>query len=190
VDNARIADRLEELASLLDLSDANPYTARAYRRAAETIRSAPLPVQELVRTRRVRQLRGIGSGIEARLRELVETADIAELAELSRKIIANWKTGSDTVTLHVTVRHHDVKICRVIAWDVQGGKAVDIHRVTGFPLRGGSRTLPPAFFNRALCTSFHRFVSFTRLDPTLALRSLYHTAWASGSVVIVVAPAR
>jgi DNA polymerase (family 10) len=85
-DNPGIADRLDAFASLLELADANPYTARAYRRAAETIRGAPVPVAELVRTGRVRQLRGIGSGIEARLRELVETGTIAELAELEREL--------------------------------------------------------------------------------------------------------
>jgi DNA polymerase (family X) len=86
VDNGGIADRLEALASLLELSDANPYTARAYRRAADTIRDAPVPVAELVGAGRVRQLRGIGPGIEARLRELVETGEIAELAELEREL--------------------------------------------------------------------------------------------------------
>jgi DNA polymerase (family 10) len=86
VENPRIADRLEAFASLLELADANPYTARAYRRAAETIRGAPLPVAELVRSGRVRELRGIGPGIEARLRELVETGEIAELEELEREL--------------------------------------------------------------------------------------------------------
>ncbi len=86
MDNGGIADRLEALASLLELADANPYTARAYRRAADTIRDAPVAVAELVRTGRVRQLRGIGAGIEARLRELVETGEIAELAELEREL--------------------------------------------------------------------------------------------------------
>jgi DNA polymerase (family X) len=85
-DNPGIADRLDAFASLLELADANPYTARAYRRAAETIRGAPVPVAQLVRTGRVRQLRGIGPGIEARLRELVETGTIAELAELEREL--------------------------------------------------------------------------------------------------------
>ncbi len=84
MDNPRIADRLEAFASLLELADANPYTARAYRRAAETIRGAVLPVAELVRSGRARELRGIGPGIEARLRELVETGEIAELVELER----------------------------------------------------------------------------------------------------------
>src|SRR5512133_194988 len=86
MENAWIADRLEAFASLLELAEANPYTARAYRRAAETIRAAPVPVADLVRAGRVRALRGIGSGIEARLRELVETGDIAEVVELEREL--------------------------------------------------------------------------------------------------------
>jgi DNA polymerase (family 10) len=86
VENARIADRLDAFASLLELNDANPYTFRAYRRAATTIRGAAVPVAELVRSGRVRDLRGIGPGIEARLRELVETGTIAELDELEREL--------------------------------------------------------------------------------------------------------
>ena len=86
MDNALIADRLDAFASLLELSDANPYTVRAYRRAAETIRAAAVPVADLVRSGRVRDLRGIGPSIEARLRELVETGAIAELEELEREL--------------------------------------------------------------------------------------------------------
>jgi DNA polymerase (family X) len=86
VDNRQIADRLEAFASLLELGEANPYAARAYRRAGETIRSAGVPVAELVRSGRGRELRGIGPGIEARLGELVETGEIGELAELEREL--------------------------------------------------------------------------------------------------------
>jgi len=86
MDNREIADRLDAFASLLDLGDANPYTARAYRRAAETIRGLAVPVAELVESGKVRELRGVGSGIEARLRELVQTGEIRELAELEREL--------------------------------------------------------------------------------------------------------
>jgi DNA polymerase (family 10) len=86
VENRELADRLDTFASLLELGDGNPYTARAYRRAAETIRASASPVADLVRSGRVRDLRGIGPGIEARLRELVETGEIAELAELEREL--------------------------------------------------------------------------------------------------------
>jgi len=86
MDNAQIADRLDALAALLELAETNVYAARAYRRAAETIRGTGLPVAELVKSGRASELRGIGRGIEARLRELVETGAIAELAELERDL--------------------------------------------------------------------------------------------------------
>jgi DNA polymerase (family 10) len=86
VENSEIADRLDTFAMLLELSEANPHTVRAYRRAADAIRAAALPVAELVRAGRAQELRGIGRGIEARLRELLDTGEIAELAELEREL--------------------------------------------------------------------------------------------------------
>ena len=59
---------------------------RAYRRAAELVRATPAPVAELVRRGSIRELRGIGPAIEARLRELVETGRIAELEELENVV--------------------------------------------------------------------------------------------------------
>src|SRR6187200_2370026 len=86
LDNPELADRLEAFAALLDLAGANPYGVRAYRRAAALVRATPASVAQLVRSGRVRELRGIGRGIEGKLRELVETGEIAELAELEREI--------------------------------------------------------------------------------------------------------
>jgi DNA polymerase (family 10) len=85
-DNAAIAERLESLAALLDLAGANPYSVRAYRRAAELIRATPAPVARLVQQGRVRELRGIGPSIEARLVELVETGRLAEIDELEAEV--------------------------------------------------------------------------------------------------------
>ena len=86
LDNAAIAEQLEAFASLLDLSGAGHYTSRAYRRAAETIRETKAPIAELVAAGRVQDLRGIGPGIAARLRELVETGRIAELDALRHEV--------------------------------------------------------------------------------------------------------
>ncbi len=86
LENKAIAERLESFATLLELAGANPYSARAYRRAAELIRATEVPVADLIRTGRVRELRGIGRGIEGRLQELVETGEIAELEELEREV--------------------------------------------------------------------------------------------------------
>jgi DNA polymerase (family X) len=87
VENTAIAAQLEAFAALLELNDAGFYTSRAYRRAAELIRETPAPVAELVREGRARELRGIGPGIEARLREIVETGGLAEVRELEQSLM-------------------------------------------------------------------------------------------------------
>ncbi len=86
MENGEIAERLEAFAALLDLAEASAFSVRAYRRAAELVRATPAPVAELVRSGRVRELAGIGPGIERRLRELVETGEIAELRELEAEL--------------------------------------------------------------------------------------------------------
>jgi DNA polymerase (family X) len=86
VDNDEIARTLDAYAALLDLAGAATWSVRAYRRAADLIRTTPAPVEELVRSGRVRELRGIGPGIERRLRELVATGRLAELEELEREV--------------------------------------------------------------------------------------------------------
>ncbi len=49
MDNAALAERLEAFAALLDLNGSGHYTVRAYRRAADLIRSTPADVATLVR---------------------------------------------------------------------------------------------------------------------------------------------
>jgi DNA polymerase (family 10) len=87
VENAALAERLDAFAALLDLAGSGHYTVRAYRRAAELIRSTPADVATLVHAGRVRELAGIGPGIEARLQELVETGELAELRELEAQAL-------------------------------------------------------------------------------------------------------
>ncbi len=85
-DNAALAERLEALASVLDLAGSSYYSVRAYRRAAELIRATPASVAELVATGRAQELRGIGASIEARLRELVDTGRLREIDELEGEV--------------------------------------------------------------------------------------------------------
>ena len=86
LDNEAIAERLDRLATLLDAAGSTRYAVRAYRRAAGLVRSAPVDVAALVRDGRARELRGIGRSIEARLAELVETGELAEVAELESSL--------------------------------------------------------------------------------------------------------
>jgi DNA polymerase (family 10) len=85
-DNASYAAKLEAFATLLELAGANSYSVRAYRRAADLVRESPVRLADLVRSGRVRDLRGVGPSIEQRLRELVETGELHELQELEERI--------------------------------------------------------------------------------------------------------
>jgi DNA polymerase (family 10) len=84
--NPQVADQLALFAALLDLADTSPFAVRAYSRAAELVRSLPTPVAQLVREGRIRELRGIGPGIESKLLELVTTGEIAELRDLQAEL--------------------------------------------------------------------------------------------------------
>jgi len=86
LDNAALAERLEAFATLLELAGSSPYALRAFRRAAQTVRETRVSVAELALAGRVDELRGIGPGIAARLRELAETGRLAELDELERTV--------------------------------------------------------------------------------------------------------
>ena len=85
MDNSALADQLEVFAALLDLN-VSYYTVRAYRRAAE-LYPRRRRTSELVRAGRVRELAGIGPGIETRLREFVETGRMAEMDELEAQAL-------------------------------------------------------------------------------------------------------
>ncbi len=86
MDNAQIADRLEVFASLLELAETNPYTARAY--SAPPRRSAARRSRSPSSRSRVSIPGPIPRSSRARpdLKRLVETGAIAELAELEREL--------------------------------------------------------------------------------------------------------
>jgi len=84
--NGSVANELALYASLLELAGANRWAVRTYRRAAELIRGLDADVAALVRTGQIRALRGIGSGVEAKLRELVLTGRIEELEQLRAEL--------------------------------------------------------------------------------------------------------
>jgi len=81
--NADIADRLMGLAQLLSAEKENPYKIKAYRRAAKSIRSLSESLEELVRADAdLTQYAGIGKGIAAAIRELVESGSLRKAETL------------------------------------------------------------------------------------------------------------
>jgi len=74
--NHSIADRFVETARVLDDQGANPFRARAYRQASETLRGLDRPVEEILRdegTEGLERLPAIGRGLAAAIRDYVDS---------------------------------------------------------------------------------------------------------------------
>ncbi len=69
---------------MLELRDDNFYHQRAYRLAAESVRSYPEPIALLPRDQ-LQKIHGIGSNLAARLATLLDTGDLPLLTELRQK---------------------------------------------------------------------------------------------------------
>jgi DNA polymerase (family 10) len=81
--NAEVADLFEEFADRLEATDVE-YKPRAYRRAAENIRSHAVDVEALAAKGQdaVEDIEGVGDAISSKVVEFFETGEIAELEEL------------------------------------------------------------------------------------------------------------
>jgi DNA polymerase (family 10) len=87
VENIEIADVLEELGDLLEISGSNPFHIRAYRNAVRTVRSLTQPLSAMVDAGGdLTALPAIGKDLSAHIVELVETGSLTRLAEISAEV--------------------------------------------------------------------------------------------------------
>jgi DNA polymerase (family 10) len=87
VHNQDVAAIFDEMADLLELQQANPFRIRAYRRAAQTIRTQPGELSARVAANRpLEDLPGIGEDLAAKIIEILETGRCAALDKLKRKV--------------------------------------------------------------------------------------------------------
>lgn len=72
--NRTIAQRLKEVAELLHSQGSNPFRVHAYQHAAQTLEQLEQPIDDLVRTKGVEELKklpGVGESLARAIRELV-----------------------------------------------------------------------------------------------------------------------
>ena len=84
-ENQRIADRLREMAALLEQQQANPFRVSAYRKAADTLIHWPDDIRALAQRRGSEglvELPGIGRSIAAAIMEMLQTGGWGQLSRL------------------------------------------------------------------------------------------------------------
>lgn len=84
--NREVADRLQLIGDLLEIEGAVRHRVLAYRRAAARVRATPTSVAAMALEGRATDLPDIGATLQAKIRELAETGDIAALAALRERV--------------------------------------------------------------------------------------------------------
>jgi DNA polymerase (family X) len=83
--NSLVASVLDELADYSEMEDDQPYRARAYRRAAQTISSMDEDIEEISKKRSLREIPGIGEGIEKKIVEILKTGKLQTLEKMKKR---------------------------------------------------------------------------------------------------------
>jgi DNA polymerase (family X) len=81
-----VADLLLEIGRRASLEGGNPYKAKAYLRAAESLRNASRPLVEMIRRCELRQIPGVGDAIAERITNLHRTGTDPTLTKMRAKL--------------------------------------------------------------------------------------------------------
>src|SRR5881398_3570461 len=76
MDNEQIAQRFNDMASLMEVRGEDPFRLRSYRMAAEAIETWPTPMAEIAKNEGaagLQKLPGVGRAIAGKIVELIET---------------------------------------------------------------------------------------------------------------------
>jgi DNA polymerase (family X) len=84
--NSLVAKTLTELADYTELEDDQPYRARAYRRAAQTIEAYPGAIEDLWTEKKLQDLPGVGENIERKIDEILRTGKLQTLEKIKAKV--------------------------------------------------------------------------------------------------------
>ncbi len=95
LDNAQIVEILLGMALAVEFLEDNPFKAKAYRKAAQSISELDIPVEALIDNDKISQVEGVGQAIEAHLKAWVKDHDFSVLEHLRAQIppglIEMWK---------------------------------------------------------------------------------------------------
>ncbi|MBW2980092.1 DNA polymerase/3'-5' exonuclease PolX [Candidatus Woesearchaeota archaeon] len=82
--NLEVAERLNEMAELLELNDVE-FKPRAYRKAAMTVEALSEDIEKIANEGKLEELPGVGKAIAAHIEEIIKTGTFKEYEELKKK---------------------------------------------------------------------------------------------------------
>jgi DNA polymerase (family X) len=89
LDASAVAELLVEFGQRIELAGANPYRARAYYKAADSLRALTRPLEEVIAEGRLRDLPGVGAALAERIATLHESGTHGTLEAMRREVPAS-----------------------------------------------------------------------------------------------------
>ena len=90
-----VADLLEEIGRRAAFEGGNPYKAKAYVRAAASLRRLPRPLDELIRQGALQSIPGVGAAIAKRIESFTAAKPTRRLSACAARCrLAFWKCSS------------------------------------------------------------------------------------------------
>ena len=86
MDKLEVSRVLDEMATLLELMDANPFRVRAFQNGARVMEGLSQNLETLVREKKLITLKGIGEGLAHIITELVQKGKSREHGHLKKKV--------------------------------------------------------------------------------------------------------
>ena len=134
IHNAEVAEAFEEIGDLLSIQGENAFRVRAYRRAAQMLRSLPRELAEMGGPGEYETLPGIGKDLAAKITELLGTGHLGALERLRRRVPPGVREllslpGMGPVRVHALMTRLHVKSRDELRGALSAGR---LERLRGF----------------------------------------------------------
>ncbi len=84
--NSEIAERFQEMASLLEIKGDNPFKVRAYQKAAQNIESLTEELSEIEKRGDLEKIPGIGKDLAQKISEMIHSERLGALEDLKKEV--------------------------------------------------------------------------------------------------------
>ena len=168
MDRDTVVEAFEEIAELLALLGENPFKIRSYENAARALSQWNGPMNELVQPGRVNQIKGIGSALKLKIKELADTGRLDYLEKLRDSLPEGLTTLLELPGLgpkKVRKIHLELGICSLEELE-QACKEEKISQLAGFGKKFQDKLLDGIAFRRRHA-SLHLMPEALALGETL-----------------------
>jgi DNA polymerase (family 10) len=128
--NYEVAKILEEIAVILEMKDVE-FKPRAYRNAANAVRSLSKNIEEVEEEGKLEEIPGVGEGIAKKIREIIETGSLEYYEKLKKEFPIDFESlssveGIGPKTIKILYEQLDVKNLKDLEKAAKEGKIKDL----------------------------------------------------------------